>query len=405
MPHRVFVSGLGVITAIGNNKETFWKSATKGISGIKRITTFDPSHLRTQIAGEINDFDPLLLIDKRELKEMDRVSQLGIFAAHEAINDASIKPHEDTALIVGTGLGGIITDDEQHKNFHTKGWRFVSPLTIPMSMYNATECYISKRFGIKGHGFTITTACASGLNAIGEGFRLIRDGYVDIALCGGTDATISEAIFTAWCAMRILSKRNDTPQTSCRPFSKDRDGMVLGEGAGFVVLESEHSLKKRDAKAYAEILGYASTHDATHLTAPDSKGQIRAMQKALEMSGIDKNDIQYINSHGTGTVLNDKVETETIKQVFGQKAYEININAIKPLIGHTLGASGAIAFVSTCLTLKDGVIPPTINYTELDPECDLNYTPNTALHKDINVAMCNAFGFGGNNAVIVVKKV
>lgn len=405
MPDRVFVSGLGVISANGSNKDSFWQSTVNGVSGIKRITTFETSHLRTQIAGEITDFDPLILIDKREIKEMDRVSQLAIFAVTEAVIDSSIKTFEDTALIVGTGLGSIITDDEQHKNYHTKGYRFLSPLTIPIGMYNSTECHISKRFGIKGPGFTITTACASGLNSIGEGYRLIRDGYADMAICGGTDATLSQPIFTAWCAMRILSKRNDTPQSACRPFSKDRDGMVLGEGAGFVVLENETSIKKRSARAYAEIIGYGTSHDATHLTAPDIEGQAKATEIALKMSEIDKNEVDYINAHGTATTLNDKVETETIKKVFGQKAYDIPISAIKPLIGHTLGASGAIAFISTCLTIKDGIIPPTINYTEPDPECDLNYTPNNAIKKEVNVALCNAFGFGGNNAVIVLKKV
>ncbi len=402
---RVFITGLGIVSALGIGKEPFWTSAIEGRSGIDRITLFDPSHLRSQIAGEIKGFDPLNYLDRKEARDMDRTTQIAIAAAEEAKEDAAIAFNEHSGIVVGTGLGGITTDDEQHRVFYTKGHRFISPLTIPMGMYNATECHLSKRFGIKGPGYTISTACASGLHAIGEGFRLIKDGYTDAVICGGTDATLSEAIFAAWCAMRILSKRNDDPKGACRPYSKDRDGMVLGEGSAFLVLEDEESVMRRNGKIYCEVAGYGMSHDASHITAPDVTGQTKALTMALRLSNTSTEDVDYINCHGTGTLLNDKVETESIKRVFGERAYKISMSAIKPLVGHTLGASGAIGVVTTVLAMKWGIIPPTINYTEPDPECDLDYTPNVATEKEINVALCNAFGFGGNNAVVVLKKV
>ncbi|MCX8069160.1 MAG: beta-ketoacyl-ACP synthase II [Thermodesulfovibrionales bacterium] len=404
MAKKVFITGIGVVSAIGIGKDPFWENAVEGKSGIKKITFFDTANLRSQIAGEITDFDPLNYIDKKEIRDMDRVTQLALAAVDEAVKDSQVRLKKDCALVVGTGLAGITTDDIQHKIFYTKGCKFVSPLTIPIGMYNSTECHISKRYGIKGPGYTISTACASGLNAIGEGYRLIKEGYAEQAICGGTDASLSEAIFCAWCAMRILSKRNDDPQGACRPYSKDRDGMVLGEGAGFVILENEDSAKSRGAKIYGEIIGYGLSHDASHITAPDVIGQSMAIKKALQSANISTTDVDYINCHGTGTTLNDKVETDSIKTVFGDYAYKIPMSAIKPLIGHTLGASGALGVIATCLTMTNSVIPPTINYTEPDPECDLDYTPNKSKSHEIKTALCNAFGFGGNNAVLVLRR-
>lgn len=401
---RVFITGVGIVSAAGIGKDAFWESVSQGKSGIGRITFFDASNLRTQIAGEIKGFDPLNYMDKKEARDMDRVCQIALASALEAKDDASLDLPEDCGLVVGTGLGGVSTDDEQHSIYHTKGYRFVSPLTIPMAMYNAAECHISRRFGIKGPGLTISTACASGLHAVGEAFRLIKEGYTDVALCGGADATLSKAVFTAWCAMRILSKRNDDPKGACRPYSKDRDGMVLGEGAAFVVLESERHAVSRGAKTYCEVLGYGFSHDASHITAPDVMGQVRAMRMALRHAGISAEDVDYINCHGTGTQLNDKVETESVKTVFGTHAYKISMSAIKPIVGHTLGASGVIGLVATLLAMQKGLIPPTINYAEPDPECDLDYTPNEPKQRQINTALCNAFGFGGNNAVVVLKR-
>ncbi len=402
---RVFITGLGIISALGIGKEAFWSSLKEGRSGIDRITLFDASQFRSQIAGEIKGFDPVNYLNRKEVRDIDRATQIAIAAAEEAKEDAGINFDEYHGIVVGTGLGGITTDDEQHRVLYTKGHRFVSPLTIPMAMYNATECHLSRRFGIKGPGYTLSTACASGLHAIGEGYRLIKEGYTDAVLCGGTDATLSEAIFAAWCAMRILSKRNDDPKGACRPYSKDRDGMVLGEGAAFVVLEDEEAVSRRNGKIYCEVVGYGMSHDASHITAPDVNGQTKALSMALRSSNTNPEDVDYINCHGTGTLLNDKVETESIKRVFGERAYTIPMSAIKPFVGHTLGASGAIGVVATVLAIKGSLIPPTINYTEPDPECDLDYTPNVARQKEINVALCNAFGFGGNNAVLVLKKV
>lgn len=405
MARRVFITGIGIVSAIGIGKDYFWKNAVEGKSGIKKITFFDTSNLRSQIAGEITEFDPLNYIDKKEIRDMDRVTHLALAAVDEAIKDSQLSISEDCAIVVGTGLSAITTDDLQHKIYYTKGCRFVSPLTIPIGMYNATECHISKRYAIKGPGYTISTACASGLNAIGEGYRFIKEGYTEQAICGGTDASLSEAIFCAWCAMRILSKRNDDPQGACRPYSKDRDGMVLGEGAGFVVLESEASVSARSSKAYCEIIGYGLSHDASHITAPDLRGQTIAIKGALKSAKISTDEVDYINCHGTGTALNDKVETDSIKDVFGENAYKIPLSAIKPLVGHTLGASGAIGVITTCLAMENSIIPPTINYTVPDPECDLDYTPNKSRSHEINTALCNAFGFGGNNAVIVLRRV
>jgi 3-oxoacyl-[acyl-carrier-protein] synthase II len=404
MKRRVVVTGIGAINSLGIGKDIFWEALVQGKSGIRKISTFETSHLRSQIAGEITGFDPLEFIDRKESVHMDRVCHFSIAASELAVRDAGIKLDEEAGIIVGTGLGGIITDDVQHQIFHTKGYRFVSPLSIPMSMYNASACHISQRYGIKGAGFTLSTACSSGTHAVGEAYRLIKDGYADVNIAGGSEATLSQGIFTAWCSMRILSRRNDTPETACRPYSKDRDGMVLGEGAGFVILEELSHAMKRDANIYAEIIGYGSSYDASHITAPDAGGQSIAIKKALRESNIRPEEVDYINSHGTGTLLNDKAETESAKRVFGQRAYSIPMSSIKPQIGHTLGASGALSLITGCLSLRDNIIPPTINYTEPDPECDLDYVPNTARKAELNLVMINSFGFGGNNGVLLIKR-
>ena len=404
MKRRVVITGLGPITSLGIGKDAFWKTLAAGKSGIRKISTFDTSHLRSQIAGEIQGFDPADYIDKKDAVTMDRVCHFSIAASELAVRDSGIQLERDAGIIVGTGLGGIITDDAQHQIFHTKGYRFVHPLTIPMSMYNASACHISQRFGVKGAGFTLSTACASGTHAIGEAYRLIKHGYADVNLAGGSEATLSQGIFTAWCAMRILSRRNDTPEQACRPYSKDRDGMVLGEGAGFVVLEELTHAMNRSATIYAEIVGYGSSYDASHLTAPDVHGQAMAMERAIREAEIEPEQVDYINGHGTGTALNDRVETETAKRIFGQRAYAIPMTSIKAQVGHTLGASGAIGLIASCLSLKDNLIPATVNYTEPDPECDLDYVPNTARKANLDVVMTNSFGFGGNNGVLLIRR-
>ncbi|MCI0469678.1 MAG: beta-ketoacyl-ACP synthase II [Nitrospirae bacterium] len=404
MKRRVVVTGLGAVTAIGQDTETFWKSLINSKSGIKRISFFDASNLRSQIAGEITDFDPNEYLDKKESRDLDRVVHLAASAAAQAVRDSDISLTPNAGIVVGTGLGGITTHGVQHDVYHKKGPRFVHPLSIPMAMYNACAAYISQKYKVMGQGFTVTTACASGTHAIGEAYKMIRHGYADVVISGGADATISHPIFAAWCSMRVLSKRNDSPETACRPFSKDRDGMVLGEGAGFIILEeAEHALK-RSAKIYAEVVGYASSHDASHITAPDVNGQTLAISSALKSANLQPSEVNYISSHGTGTLLNDKVETMSIKTVFGEGARSIPVSTIKSAIGHTLGASGAISFVSCCLALRDNIVPPTINYSEPDPECDLDYVPNAARKAELNIVMSNAFGFGGNNGVLLIKR-
>jgi 3-oxoacyl-[acyl-carrier-protein] synthase II len=404
MRRRVVVTGLGVITSLGIGKNIFWEALVQGKSGIRKISTFETSHLRSHIAGEIPGFNPLEFIDRKESVHMDRVCHFSVAASELAVRDAGIKLDEEAGVVVGTGIGGIITNDLQNQIYYTKGYRFVQPLAIPMIMSNASACHISVRFGIKGAGFTLSTACSSGTHAIGEAYRLIKDGYSDVNIAGGSEATLSQGIFTAWCSMRILSRRNETPETACRPYSKDRDGMVLGEGAGFVILEELTHALKRDANIYAEIIGYGSSYDASHITAPDVDGQSIAVKKALRESNIRADEIDCINSHGTGTLLNDKTETESVKRVFGQSAYSIPMSSIKPQIGHTLGASGALSLIAGCLSLRDNIIPPTINYKEPDPECDLDYVPNTARKANLNLVMINSFGFGGNNGVLLIRR-
>jgi 3-oxoacyl-[acyl-carrier-protein] synthase II len=404
MQRRAVITGIGVVSAGGIGKEAFWKSVATGVSGIKKITFFETAHLRSHIAGEITEFDPLNYLEKKEIRDIDRCGQLAIAAVSEAVQDSGFLPDEDTGIVVGTGLGGITTDNLQHENYYTKGYRFVSPMTIPMSMYNAPECYISQRYGLKGEGITVTTACSSGANAVGEAHRLIIQGLADSVICGGVDATLSQAIFTAWASMRILSKRNETPASACRPYSIERDGMVLGEGAAFFIVEESSKAAARSADIYAEITGYATSHDADHITAPNLGGQVKAIKKALSAAALSPEKIDYVSGHGTGTALNDKVETEAIKSVFGETAYKIPISSIKPIIGHTLGASGAFGIAASCLAMRDNIIPPTINYMTPDPECDLDYVPNTARKKEVNTAMCNSFAFGGNNAVLIIKR-
>jgi len=404
MKRRVVVTGLAPITSLGTGKDVFWEGLVQGKSGIKKITTFETAHLRSQIAGEITDFNPLDFLDKREASQMDRVCHFSIAAADMAVKDAGIKLEEEDGVVVGTGLGSMVTCDTQHAVYHTKGYRFLHPLTIPMGMSNASAGHISQRYGLKGAGFTLATACSSGTHAIGEAYRLIKDGYANVNVAGGSEATLSPAIFSAWCVMRILTRRNDTPEIACRPYSKDRDGMVLGEGAGFVIVEElEHALK-RGAHIYAEIIGYGTSYDASHITAPDAHGQSLAINKALGEQNTKPEQVDYINGHGTGTQLNDKTETESAKLVFGESIRKIPMSSIKPQIGHTLGASGALGLIASCMAMQHNIMPPTVNYTTPDPECDLDYVPNTARKAELNRIMVNSFGFGGNNGVLLIKR-
>jgi len=403
MTRRVVVTGAGAVTSVGIGNEAYWDALVQGRTGIRAISTFETSKLRSQIAGEIRDFDPLSFMDRSEASAMDRTSQLAMAAVALAGGDR-LPAGWRTGVVVGTGIGGIATHDAAQKTYFEKGHRFILPNTIPKVMYNAGAGLISMRYRLTGPGFTVSTACASGSHAIGEAFRMIRHGYADVMVAGGMDATLSPNMFAGWCAMRILSQRNDSPETACRPFSKDRDGMVLGEGAAFVILEEMSSARARGATIVAEIVGYGSSYDASHITAPSADGQAAAMASALEEAGLGPADLDWINAHGTGTLLNDKTETRAVRMVLGDAAGRTPMSSIKPMVGHTLGASGAIAFVASCMAMRDGIIPPTINYTEPDPECDLDYVPNEARHTPVRRVMTNAFGFGGNNAVLIAER-
>jgi 3-oxoacyl-[acyl-carrier-protein] synthase II len=409
---RVVVTGTGLVTPFGIGTEKFWDAVSSGLSGISKIREFDPSHLKCQIAGACHQFDPSSFLNRNDFRRMDRVSQFAVVAASLAVIESRLPTNEsrlptnnhDTGVIIGTGLGGITTDDAQHALLHTKGPRFVMPTAIPMIMYNAAASHISNRFGFKGPGYTITTACASGTQAIGEAYRLIKHGYADAMIAGGADAPLSFGIFSGWCALRVLSTRNNDPTSACRPFSGDRDGMVLAEGAGIVVLEELRSALRRSANIQGEIAGYGSSNDAHHIIQPTAEGEAIAIRNVLNDALLSTEDIDYINAHGTGTITNDIVETEAIKNVFKKRAYSIPISSTKSMIGHAMGAAGAIEFITCVLALKHDLVPPTINYSATDPQCDLDYVSNVSRNKTINIAISNSFAFGGTNAVLAVKK-
>ncbi len=404
MKKRAVITGLGILSPVGIGKNNFWEYLTAGKSGIGKITLFDPSPFKSQIAGEIKGFNPEQYIERKFLRWMDRVSQIAVVAAQMAAEDAGLTLPQETGIVLGTGIGGILWHQDAIEQYFYKGPTRMDPADIPKIMYNAAAAHLSITLGLKGEGYTITTACASSAHAIGESLRLIRHGYANIIVTGGTDVPLSPHLHGAWCALRVLSTKNNIPESACRPFSKDRDGMVLGEGAGILILEElEHALS-RSANIYGEIIGYGSSYDSYNITTPCVEGQVISINRALNDANLKPNEIDYINAHGTATNINDKVETISIKKVFGQHAYSIPISSIKSMTGHSMGASGAIELISCCLTLRDNIIPPTINYFVPDPECDLDYVPNKSRKATVNTIMSNSFGFGGNNANIVLRK-
>ncbi len=404
MARRAVITGLGVRSCVGLSVDVFWDALCKGKSGIGTITLFDPVDHGTKIAGEVTDFDPLQQLDSRSAKYMDRYSQFAVCAALDAAAESgAVNPQ--SGIIIGTAIGGVTTFDTQHAKMALKGPKALRPMDIPMIMCNSAASYVAMQFGCKGQGFSLATACASGTNAIGEAAAYIRDGRADSVICGGSDATINPGMMHAWHRLRITSRRNDAPESACRPFSKDRDGMVLAEGAGMLLVEELEQAKERGAHIYAEIIGYGSSYDATHMTSPDIEGQSLAMERALADAALSPSDIDYISAHGTGTVVNDKTETAAVKKVFGQRAQDVPLSSIKSMLGHSLGAGGAFEAVASCLVLRDGILPPTINLDEPDPECDLDYVPGTARKKQVDTIMSTSFGFGGNNAVLVLRRV
>jgi 3-oxoacyl-[acyl-carrier-protein] synthase II len=408
---RVVVTGVGVISALGTGVENNWTALMQGKSGIDRITRFDASELPTQIAGEVKDFNPEEFIDKKEVKKMDLFIQYGMAAAEMAMADSGLVVNEENAervgVLVGAGLGGLPAIERYHQAMLEGGYKKVSPFFIPMLIINLAPGYISMRFGAKGPNLSSVSACATGTHSIGDAFRMIQRGDADAMITGGTEATITPLAIAGFNVMRALSTRNDDPQGASRPFEKNRDGFIMAEGAGIVVLEEYESAKKRGAKIYAEICGYGLTGDAYHLTAPapGGEGAARCMKMALSTAGMQPEDVDYINAHGTSTPFNDLYETMAIKTVFGEHARKMMVSSTKSMTGHCLGAAGGLEAVYSLLAISRGEVPPTINYQEADPECDLDYVPNVARQANVRAALSNSFGFGGTNASLLFRKI
>ena len=407
---RVVVTGLGTINPLGNNVEDTWENLVNGVSGIDSITSFDTSNLPVTFAGEVKNFDANEYMGKQHARKLDRSGHLSIYATEEALKDARLDNQErlgpNVGIVFGTGIGGIGATEDAVRTFDERGPSRVNPLAITQLMPNSSTGQVAIKFGIEGPSVTITTACAASANAVGEAKNMIENGIVDIVVTGGTESGTTPMTIAAFAQIRALSTQNDNPKGACKPFDKNRDGFVMGEGSTVLILESEESAKSRDAEIYAYIDGYGSTTDAYHITAPaeGGAGAVKAMEKAIEDAGITPSDIDYINAHGTSTPANDKNETEAIKTVLGEKASEVVISSTKSMTGHLLGGGGAFESMASILSIKHSKVPPTINLNDPDEECDLNYTPNNAVDLSIKTAMSNSFGFGGHNAVLVFKK-
>jgi len=410
MTKRVVVTGLGVMSPVGNNVQTFWQNLLDGISGIDQIKAFDVSDCPVRIAAEIRELYPSTLFTEKEIKRTDRVTLLGMLAAGEALQQSGLLDHSFEAdrvgVIAGSGIGGISTLENQHSNLLTRGRKAVSPFFIPMMIPDIISGQISIRWGFTGPNYSVSSACATSAHAIGLAYHHIRHGDADVMITGGSEASITPLSLAGFTNMKAISKRNDEPQRASRPFDRERDGFVMGEGAGILVLEELEYARQRGAEILGEIVGYGFTADAYHITAPhpEGRGAAQSMETAIRMSGLAKEKFGHVNAHGTSTPLNDKFETLAIKSVFGEQAKELHINATKSMTGHLLGAAGAVECITTVLSLKNQIIPPTINYEVPDPECDLNYTPNQAVAFQMEAALTNNFGFGGHNAVLAVKR-
>jgi 3-oxoacyl-[acyl-carrier-protein] synthase II len=408
---RVVVTGMGVVTPLGHDLATFWSNLIAGKCGIERITAFDSSAFDTQIAGQVKDFDPAPAFPSpKEIRRTDRYSQFGVYAAWQALKDSGLELEkenlDETGVILGSGIGGLATTTDQFNILLQRGPSRVSPFTIPMLIGNMASGLVSMYFNLRGPNFSTCSACATANHAIGEAWRTIKMNDADIMFAGGTEATVIPMGIAGFCAMRAMSTRNDDPQHASRPFDKDRDGFVMGEGAGVLVLEELEHAKKRGAKIYCEIAGYGNTADAHHLTAPPpgGEGAARCMRMALKTGGMNLTDVTYINAHGTSTQQGDVCETQAIKTVFGDHARKLVVSSTKGATGHMLGAAGAVEMAACALAIKNGIVPPTINLQTPDPECDLDYVPNTAREMPVNVVVNNSFGFGGHNATIAAKK-
>lgn len=407
---RVVITGIGVISPIGVGKEAFFNNLKEGKSGVSLISRFNAEALSTRIAAEVKDFEPTVYIDKKEVKRMDRYTQFAVAASKMALEDSNLNyegiDEDRMGVCIGSGIGGIETLEKQYKVMIEKGPNRVSPFFIPMMISNIGAGYISMTFNAKGPNMTIVTACASATNAIGEAFKIIERNDADIMITGGAEASITPISIAGFCSMRALSERNNDPKSACRPFDKERDGFIMGEGAGIIILEELNHAKKRGAKIYGEIVGYGSTADAYHITAPAPKGEgaFKAMKMAVLDAGISPEQIDYINAHGTSTELNDKYETMAIKKLLGEYAYKVPVSSTKSMTGHLLGAAGAVEAIACLMAINESIIPPTINYNTVDENCDLDYVPNKHRRAVVNYAMSNSLGFGGHNASIMLKK-
>jgi 3-oxoacyl-[acyl-carrier-protein] synthase II len=407
---RVVVTGVGVVSPLGTGNRKNWDALIAGRSGIGLITRFDAAEMPVKIAGEVKDFIAEEFIDKKEIKKMDLFIQYSLAAAQFAMEDSGLVIDEGNAervgVLVGAGLGGLPTIEKYHSVFLEGGYKKISPFFIPMLIINLAPGHISIKYGAKGPNISSVSACATGTHSIGDAYHIIRRGDADAMIAGGTESTVTPLGIGGFAVMKALSDRNDDPQAASRPFEKNRDGFVLGEGAGIIVMEEYEAAKKRGAKIYAEVVGYGLTGDAYHLTAPapGGEGAARCMRMALKNAGVNPEEVDYINAHGTSTPMNDLYETMAVKTVFGDHAKKMMVSSTKSMTGHALGAAGGMEAVFTMMAMDKGVVPPTINYEEPDPELDLDYVPNTARDAKIRYAMSNNFGFGGTNATLLFRK-
>ncbi|MDD5236665.1 MAG: beta-ketoacyl-ACP synthase II [Candidatus Omnitrophica bacterium] len=408
---RVVVTGLGVISPVGNDVATFWQSLQSGKSGAGKLTFFDASKFDSQIDAEVKGFDPLLYgMTMKDARRMEVFVQYAVAATKQAVIDSGLDlANTDlrrAGVLIGSGIGGLHRMEEEHGNYMVKGASKISPFLIPSLIVNEAAGQVAIVFGFKGPNSCVATACASGSQAIGDAFKIIQRGQAEIMATGGTESCITPLGFGGFCSLKALSCRNDAPEKASRPFDAERDGFIMAEGAGVVILEELEHARKRGAKIYAEMAGYGMSCDAYHITAPDPSGDgaARAMQEALKDAQLNPGDVSYINAHGTSTKLNDKVETLAIKIALGNYAKKVMVSSTKSMTGHLLGAAGGVEFVISCLAAKQNIVPPTINYEHPDPDCDLDYVPNTARKAEVNVVVSNSLGFGGHNATLVVKK-
>jgi 3-oxoacyl-[acyl-carrier-protein] synthase II len=410
MARRVVVTGMGLLTALGNDLASSWKGLLEGRSGVRRITRFDPEGFATQIAAEVKDFDPERWIEKKETRRQDLFTQFAVAASSMAVEDSGLDlPDGDgyrVGVIIGSGIGGIGTHEVQNKRYLDGGPSRISPFYIPMMIPDIASGIVSMRYGAKGPNYCTVSACASSAHAIGDAFRLIKHGDADVMIAGGTEAAVTAMSVGGFAAMKAMSTRNDEPEKASRPFDAERDGFVLGEGAGVVVIEELEHARARGARIYSEVLGVGMTADAYHITAPapNGEGAARAMRRAVEESGLAPEEYDYINAHGTSTPFNDEFETMAIKEVFGEHARELMVGSTKSMTGHLLGGAGGLEFVVTSMVLNEGKVPPTINQEHPDPQCDLDYIPNEMREAEVRAALSNSFGFGGHNASLAVGR-